>query len=708
MLSKLWVDIKGMAKKRKNRKKTASPPDSRSFEEKPFLTNRVIMLLLFALAFVLRLVYLRQISHSLSFNAPLMDSLYYIKEAKSIAAGNIIGNKVFFMGPLYPYFLAFLIKVIGFDWFYLRFCQIIVGSLSVLLIYRLGYRASGKRPVGLGAGIISAGYGTFIYYDANLLMAFFANFLNLLLLNLLIDFPDYPGKKRVFGAGLLLGLCALARANILLLAPAVLLLWRINDKTLFFNRMVLPFLLGIVCVIGPVTLRNYLIEPEPVLITSNGGLNLYIGNNKDSKGIYIPLRNLRLPEQKSFYDRGREMDIEAREIAERAVGHRLGSAGTSRFWLRQAITFIGDNPGFFLKNLAVKAALFLNGTEIPQIEDIYFNQRYSPLLSIPGFSAGLIIPLGLLGMIICFPDRRKYGLLYFYALAYMLSIILFFITARYRVPVMPVFMLFASAALVESWEKYRQGQFPPLIRKGVALSALIVFCNWPLVRLDFAEDYYNFGAIYYQKGEQVQAIDSFKRSLKIRPTYTDAYRGLGIIYRLNRQYREAVGQFENILRYKPDNAEAVFQIGATYRAWEKPRKALEYYRKAVSLDPGHAQALADIGSIYYSGNNLNEAERYYRLSIGTGNYSPDATYFLGTLKMRKNEFAEAVKLFLNFQKNSPGKVDKYLYYNLGNSYSQLKSWKKAEAAYKKSLKLDPQYSDAYNRLEALRKLNRPD
>ena len=71
--------------------------------------------LVFALALVLRLEHLAQAerTHYPEFLSFLDDASYYAHESEEIAAGRIIGDHSFFMGPLYPYTLAGVSLVMG-------------------------------------------------------------------------------------------------------------------------------------------------------------------------------------------------------------------------------------------------------------------------------------------------------------------------------------------------------------------------------------------------------------------------------------------------------------------------------------------------------------------------------------------------------------------------------------------------------------------
>jgi len=71
--------------------------------------------LLFSFAFVIKAVYVVQTADALFVRVPIMDARYYDQMAQDIARGNIMRDQAFFMGPLYPYFLALVYSMVGRD-----------------------------------------------------------------------------------------------------------------------------------------------------------------------------------------------------------------------------------------------------------------------------------------------------------------------------------------------------------------------------------------------------------------------------------------------------------------------------------------------------------------------------------------------------------------------------------------------------------------
>ena len=89
--------------------------------------------------------------------------------AREIIAGNIIGHSVFFMSPLYPYFLALLYSIFGYNLLLPRIFQIILGTTIPVLTYLIGMRFFDKKVASIAA-FLSAFSGIMIFDEANLLL----------------------------------------------------------------------------------------------------------------------------------------------------------------------------------------------------------------------------------------------------------------------------------------------------------------------------------------------------------------------------------------------------------------------------------------------------------------------------------------------------------------------------------------------------------
>jgi hypothetical protein len=283
------------------------------------------------------------------FDTPTMDAEYHDQWAQSILKGEDYIGGVFFRAPFYPYFLALTYKVFGQNYLMVRLIQFIIGSLNCVLIYFLGRKVINRRT-GIIAGVIASFYGVLIYFDGELQLPVMEVFLDLLFLLTFIRARKKPSVKKWILCGVFLGLSALVRPNILLVGVA-LLLWILirstgngeagflkiwHSKSLIYAGCLA---LGAILMILPVTLRNYVKGHDFVLISSQGGMNFYIGNNPQSDGSSAILPGGRATWWGSYED--------AIRLAEKNLHRTLKPSEVSDYWYKQGLKFAINQPPIF-------------------------------------------------------------------------------------------------------------------------------------------------------------------------------------------------------------------------------------------------------------------------------------------------------------------------------------------------------------------------
>jgi hypothetical protein len=207
--------------------------------------------------------------------------------------------------------------------------------------------------------------------------------------------------------------------------------------------------LGLAACILPVTLRNIVVGEDLVLITSQAGQNFYIGNRRENAtGGYLAPPFVT---QNPLYE---ESDFRAE--AERRSGRAMKPSELSRYWFREAQREIAADPGHFLRHTALKAALFFNHYEVPDNQSYtFFREHVTPVLKLPLPSYGVLLPLALVGMGLGWRRRGAAPLILFF-FSYAASVIVFYNFSRYRMPVVPVVIVFAAAGLVGIAEGLRR------------------------------------------------------------------------------------------------------------------------------------------------------------------------------------------------------------------------------------------------------------
>jgi tetratricopeptide (TPR) repeat protein len=133
---------------------------------------------------------------------------------------------------------------------------------------------------------------------------------------------------------------------------------------------------------------------------------------------------------------------------------------------------------------------------------------------------------------------------------------------------------------------------------------------------------------------------------------------------------KALESFERAIKLDPNLAEAHFRLAMTYDALGRQPEAVKSYKKAVESYKKHLE------------NHPKDAE---------------ARYNLGQVYFGLNLYSDAVREYRQASQLRPD--DSEVYYDLGLALSKLAQYTEAAAAFSKSLELDPENFRAQDELE---------
>jgi len=514
----------------------------------------VAALCVFALALLLRLIYLGHLDNLPFFDHPIMDASYHDAWAREIAGGSLVRSEPFFRAPLYSYVLALIYSVSDGSYLLPRMLQLILGGLTSAVVYLLGRRLMG-RTAGITAGIIAAAYPVLIYFDGELLTESLFTFFCALSLLLL----DMAVRKRRPGLwvwpGLCLGLALITRPTVGLFVPLALAgcIWLARRKTL----AALALLAGLAIPVTPVTVHNYAVSGEFIPVVWQGGLNLYLGNNPSANGWSATSPELR----KDWWGGYRDMIA----IPQESLGREPGYNEVSAFWQARAIDYVKTEPGAWVRLMLKKVSLFWNAMEFPNNQDFNFMRLHSWVLRNPIVNFGVIAPLCLLGLFALLPLRKNLYFVYAFLVAYFTGTVLFFVCSRYRAPALPVICLFAGGAvwvLAELVRKKRWGRLL-LCLAGLAVAGLLVNVNLTGETLpDLAQSYTQVGKVYLELDRDQEAAGYFRKAAEVNPEWGEAYEQLGIVNMKQGLREEAVKYLERAVELQPEQATALRSLAA--------------------------------------------------------------------------------------------------------------------------------------------------
>ena len=593
-----------------------------------------LLLAVLALGLGLRVANLIDVSDSPFFTHPVIDGQAYDRWALAIigrAEGPQVkaaANGPFYQDPLYPYFLALIYSVFGHSYWAVYVVQLALALGFLLLVYDTARRLFDRRA-GIMAAAMAALYKPFIFYESQIEKTALAVFLTALFLWLLARSlrPGHssPGPRHSsfllrhspllwpLATGLALGLTALTRANTLLFAPllplALALKPQATSRRLRMGAAAFS-VIGVLLVIAPVSIRNSILAREFVLTTTQAGQNLYIGNSPyNTTGQYQAppwVRPTPEYEQSDFA-----------EYANKTAGRTLSYSGVSSFYTRAALSWATTHGRDFTRLLWRKTVLYFNNFEVPDNQDLYFFARYSWVLRLPLLSFGIVFGLGLAAMILTARGLGRLSMAIFF-FGYAVSVVVFFVFSRYRIPALPALLPFAGAMFPWLADSYRSRSphraprrlsFPPRLAGGLTLMlATYALTLYPVYRgtgkTEAAQCLSNLATVLYHEGDTAQAVQTYEEALANQPGHSDASRNLGIIMLARGNTDRAFQLLSAAARSEPSNPSNHLFLGRIYERRGHLETARLEFSKAVALAPGRVEVRFELA------RTLQQLDRY--------------------------------------------------------------------------------------------------
>lgn len=353
--------------------------------------------------------------------SPVADETMWLMALVRIPGAHFspFANYPIFHPPLYPYFLAMVNAVFG-SLAAIKIVQALLGSLLIPAVFRLAARAFGEKAAPVAAAIV-AFYPELIWYASHFWCeTLFLSFLWWAIERVMA--ADEGASRRMAAlAGILFGLAILTRETLLYLLP-IAALWLAVSRPRRRPALALILLGAAFIVVAPWTIRNWIQFGAFIPVSTGGGLNLYQGNAQISREeVY-----------NEYY--ANEGKVEQFQWAR--------TAGLKAIWKRQ--------PGWIFEKIRDEGPRLF---EIDSLALIHMRRGAYGEVSCGAYrGAALILLLPwialAIGAIVALSRvslNRETGLLLLMCVAYLLLHIATHGFSRYRLPVLPVFMILAAS-----------------------------------------------------------------------------------------------------------------------------------------------------------------------------------------------------------------------------------------------------------------------
>jgi tetratricopeptide (TPR) repeat protein len=528
----------------------------------------MIAALLIAISMLLSGFYVYQLYEKQIIDINMMegfDSLTYHLRGKSIASGDM--TWALSRQSIYHIVIGIIYFFFGANPIYVYLFQIILNSASCLLIFVLGRRYF-NSSVGVIAVLIWLCYPLSTFYTGFLLRTTLIVFFNLSLIYSLSLFTQK--KSLIFLVfGLVCSLLAISGRYNILLFLVLYVLW-----LLIFDMKILK----------KVDWNNPLITASLVVCVPVAFFIAW------SQSYHIPMMN------------------------QWVTGNSYDSTG---YYLTPSQPIIPSFSWDFIIQQLNKAKLFLSNYEAPNNYNFEVLRENVSILQYLPMSFGIILSFSMVGFAYALIRKNKIELLVIYFVAYSLSIILFFISSRHRLPVVPVLVILMAYAIYNIIIDFKEMNARVIALQSIILGTFILLS-------------------YIQTNNITNVRHYFSGLHRIRLSYYFINRGM---------HEESMREIQQVIQDDPTNWAAYSNLAYLYVQKDKRNNAINAYDKVIQINPNVAFVHFAKAQLLAQVNRVEEAEASVLQAIALKWDDPSYYYFLGTLYERSGNFQKAKRVY---------------------------------------------------------------
>lgn len=600
-----------------------------------------IFLAVFGAAVLFKIIYLVQYGQRILYaRVPLVDAEYYDAWAQRVASGQGYGPSPFYLAPLYPYWLALIYMIAGRDLMLVYALQAVMGIGSLVLVYWIGRKLFGSTAAAVSS-ILLLLYAPILIIETKLLSESLGILLTLAAMALLLWTLDKPGWGRGLLAGIVLGLSILCRSSNLLFAGVVFLwlAWRWRRKQERHKFVTSGFIaLGLAVSILPVTARNYLVGKDTALVQTNFGMTFAQGNNELAVGVFShpPGTSGGIAIQQS-----EEMAVAAREL-----GRSLKPSESSSFWVKRTLHWMAQNPAAAARLWGKKLVYSLNDREEMDSYETYYETAKVPTLRLA------IVPFSVLfcfALVAIVQSWRSAGvqLLCLYVAGTLLTLLIFYVSSRYRLMAAPMLAILAGYGAVTAWHYLRERRVVPIAAILVALAGTTAVARlpYPMKKSSGTFVLKQLANQYLAAGKLDQGIAILMQASREFPQATELNAELGAALAQRGKYPEAVREYRRALADWSHSPELHVKLANALERMGNTADADLHWLEALRLAPNSAMVLVNRGGSLMNRGRLPEAKDHFERALTADPNSILANNNLGSVLAQSGKPAEAVAYF---------------------------------------------------------------
>ncbi len=201
------------------------------------------------------------------------------------------------------------------------------------------------------------------------------------------------------------------------------------------------------------------------------------------------------------------------------------------------------------------------------------------------------------------------------------------------------------------------------------------------------------GNEYFRAHDFTSAVTQYQRALQINPDYDLAIVNLAGAYRALGDHSAAIVGYERYLQKDPKNAWVRYQLGELFVDLDQLDKAESAFRQALTDDTRVASARNALGVVAFKRGDLARAEEEIRAALGQKADVKLAHFNLALVAEQRGDLQTAAREYqteIDTQANAFKAA-----FNLGKVQEQIGNPAAQEAAFRRSIELNPFFAEGY-------------
>ena len=221
-----------------------------------------------------------------------------------------------------------------------------------------------------------------------------------------------------------------------------------------------------------------------------------------------------------------------------------------------------------------------------------------------------------------------------------------------------------------------------------------------------AHDYEEMATNYNLSEYATRAIEEYKLALNADPTSKFLNNGLADLYFKTGKIKEAIVAAQDLLKKDPNNLDAHKLLGRIYLrslgdgqsggpSGQVLQLAIDEYTKIVALEPNSIEDRLLLGQLYSVNHDSAKAEEQFKAAQKIDPGSEEVILNLARLYSEEGDIHRAIDVLSAIPEDDQTPRTEFA---LGQAYDETKEPKKAIAAYRRAVDLDPSNLDAQRSL----------